>query len=70
MIDYQITGCSWISVKPGHYQFASKPVSSCQIEIDLGPEDFEVHAPDGEWSKVAPFRILSFGNYCLLHLVL
>ena len=61
MIDYKIVGCSWISVIPGRYKLTPKPASSCQIEIDIDAESFVAHAPEGEWAKVAPFRILSFG---------
>lgn len=66
MIDYKIVGCSWISVIPGKYRLSDKPASTAQIEIDMSAEDFVAHLPEGEWSKVAPYRILSFGNYILL----
>ena len=35
-----------------------------QIEIDVSWEDFISHAPEGKWSDVAPFRILSFDIEC------
>lgn len=61
MIDHKIVGCSWISILPGKFRFSAKPASNCQIEVDISPEDFTAHAPEGEWSKSAPFRVLSFG---------
>lgn len=42
----------------------SEHVSSSQIEIDLAFDVLISHQPDGEWSKLAPFRILSFDIEC------
>ena len=39
-------------------------MSRCQIELDVSWEDFISHAPEGDWSKIAPFRILSFDIEC------
>ena len=39
-------------------------MSRCQIELDVSWEDFISHAPEGEWSSIAPFRILSFDIEC------
>ena len=38
--------------------------SSAQIEVDVVWNDFTSHAPDGEWQKIAPLRILSFDIEC------
>ena len=38
--------------------------SRCQIEVDVAWNDVVSHAPDGEWSDVAPLRILSFDIEC------
>ena len=43
---------------------ANFPTSKCQIELDISYEDFISHPPEGEWQKVAPFRILSFDIEC------
>nr|KAG5686080.1 hypothetical protein BaRGS_030695 [Batillaria attramentaria] len=43
---------------------AWSPRSRCQLEVDISWEDLVSHAPEGEWSKVAPFRILSFDIEC------
>jgi len=38
--------------------------SRCQIEADVSWEKLVSHVPEGEWAKVAPFRILSFDIEC------
>lgn len=40
------------------------PRTRCQLEVDISWEDLVSHTPEGEWSKVAPFRILSFDIEC------
>lgn len=68
MVDTRILGCSWIEIPAGKWYKRSNPelpnISQCQIEIDASWKDFIAHAPEGEWSKVAPFRILSFDIEC------
>ena len=39
-------------------------MSRCQIEVDVSWEDFISHEPEGEWSTIAPIRILSFDIEC------
>lgn len=41
-----------------------KITTRCQIEVDVSWTDFIVHAPEGEWSTVANFRIHSFDIEC------
>ncbi|XP_031341099.1 DNA polymerase delta catalytic subunit-like [Photinus pyralis] len=69
MIDTSILGCSWIHLPPGKWYGRGKdskwPITSrCQIECDVSWEDFVAHPPEGEWAKVAPFRIHSFDIEC------
>nr|CAD7203421.1 unnamed protein product [Timema douglasi] len=66
MVDTGVVGCSWVELPAGKYQLRerSKKVSRCQLEADISWEEFVSHAPEGEWSKVAPFRILSFDIEC------
>ena len=76
MIDTKVVGCNWIECPGSKYRLRrpsfttdpnpSKltPVSYCQIELDVSWEDFISHAPEGEWQKIAPFRILSFDIEC------
>lgn len=76
MVDSEVVGCSWIEIPSGKYHMRKKhhndkndpknppPVSRCQVELDVSWEDFIAHQPEGEWAKVAPFRILSFDIEC------
>lgn len=69
MVDLQIVGCSWIELPTGSYTTRNSnslpiPQSTCQLEIDVFCDKIISHAPNGEWSKIAPFRILSFDIEC------
>lgn len=65
-MDTKILGCCWIELPAGKWfkRDDSKITSRCQIEADIAWTDFIVHAPEGEWSSVAKFRILSFDIEC------
>lgn len=83
MVDTSVVGCSWIELPPmswklrGQYGHMLELTTRCQLEVDVAWDAFIAHAPEGEWSKLAPFRILSFdiecagreGN-CLLFLII
>ncbi|CAG8496722.1 650_t:CDS:10 [Diversispora eburnea] len=60
MIDCKVTGANWIEIPPKKYRIIplEERDSHCQIEL------VTCHAPDGEWSKIAPLRILSFDIEC------
>lgn len=69
MVDTGVVGCSWIELPAGNYRIRSnfgRPSieSRCQIEVDVAFDAFIAHEPEGEWAKVAPFRILSFDIEC------
>ncbi|KAJ9587970.1 hypothetical protein L9F63_018599 [Diploptera punctata] len=66
MVDTEIVGCSWVELPPGQWSMrnSSQHTSRCQIEADVSWEKLISHAPEGEWAKVAPFRILSFDIEC------
>ncbi|XP_014787230.1 DNA polymerase delta catalytic subunit [Octopus bimaculoides] len=76
MVDKGVVGCNWIELPKGKYQIRSKNSQSpntpgnpaikshCQLEVDISWEDFISYPAEGEWSKVAPFRILSFDIEC------
>ena len=64
MIDTNVVGMNWIEVPAGKYKLRSKPTSHCQIELEVQWDAFVSHAPEGEWSKIAPLRILSFDIEC------
>jgi DNA polymerase delta subunit 1 len=69
MIDKEIVGACWIEIKPGDYLVTKnlRPgTTTCQYEVDVSYENFIPHAPEGDWSKLAPLRILSFGQFTYL----
>ena len=59
-------GMSWVELPAGKYQLRSGPskISNCQIECQISYKDIISHAPEGEWAKIAPLRILSFDIEC------
>lgn len=67
MIDQDINGCNWLEAPRGTYSVrsAAQRKSLCQIEIDIVYNNVVSHAPEGKWSKLAPFRILSFDIECM-----
>ncbi|XP_052482726.1 DNA polymerase delta catalytic subunit isoform X1 [Gossypium raimondii] len=64
MIDCNIVGGNWIEIPAGKYKKTAKNMSYCQLEFDCLYSDLISHAPEGEFSKMAPFRILSFDIEC------
>mmetsp|Transcript_3469 Transcript_3469/g.7649 ORF Transcript_3469/g.7649 Transcript_3469/m.7649 type:complete len:1149 (-) Transcript_3469:95-3541(-) len=67
MIDKDITGASWLSLPKGTYRLReseSEKGTHCQIEADIFFNEIIPRKPEGEWSKVAPLRILSFDIEC------
>ncbi|KAJ3290887.1 DNA-directed DNA polymerase delta [Borealophlyctis nickersoniae] len=66
MIDMKIPGASWIELVPNTYSIrrSSDKVSTAQLEIDVHCDQIVSHQPEGQWSKIAPVRILSFDIEC------
>ncbi|KZV72219.1 hypothetical protein PENSPDRAFT_751123 [Peniophora sp. CONT] len=66
MVDTKVVGMNWIEVPAGKYKLLTgkDKLSLCQIELRVQWDDFISHAPDGQWSKAAPLRILSFDIEC------
>ncbi|KAK9292029.1 hypothetical protein L1049_019983 [Liquidambar formosana] len=64
MIDCNIVGGNWIEVPARKYKKTVKSLSNCQLEFDCLYSELISHAPEGEFSKMAPFRILSFDIEC------
>lgn len=67
MIDNSIVGMSWIRVKAGTYRIRDSHNKHCNSQYELDIEDFnnvECLPCDGEYSKIAPLRILSFDIEC------
>ncbi|KAL7485072.1 hypothetical protein ACHAW6_012798 [Cyclotella cf. meneghiniana] len=67
MIDHGITGASWLTLPKGSYGLRvgeEKKGTWCQIEADIFYNEVVPRKPEGEWSKLAPLRILSFDIEC------
>ncbi|XP_063229529.1 DNA polymerase delta catalytic subunit [Bacillus rossius redtenbacheri] len=66
MVDAELVGCSWVELPAGKWRLrrAAEHASRCQLEAEVSWELLVSHPPEGEWSKVAPFRILSFDIEC------
>lgn len=71
MVDTNVVGCSWVQLPAGKWTMRKKDsnegpqiVSRCQIEVDVAWNNFIAHEPEGDWAKVAPFKILSFDIEC------
>eukprot|EP00124_Ichthyophonus_hoferi_P000144 Ihof_evm8s5 gene=Ihof_evmTU8s5 len=66
MIDNDVTGCNWIELPAGKYRVRRQndKSSRCQYELDVAYDTFVSHKPEGEWLKIAPFRVLSFDIEC------
>lgn len=66
MIDCKISGMNWVELPAGSYTLRRdyEKTGTCQIEIDICYNKLISHHPEGEWSKVAPLRILSFDIEC------
>lgn len=65
MVDTHLVGCCWVELPSGSWSIRSKDLQTrCQLEVDVAWNKLIVHEPDGEWGRVAPFRILSFDIEC------
>ncbi|KAK1770288.1 putative dna polymerase [Phialemonium atrogriseum] len=64
MVDCGIGGMCWVEAPANRYQLVSNKQSNCQIEAEISYRDLISHKPVGEWSKMAPLRILSFDIEC------
>ncbi|KAJ3090216.1 hypothetical protein HK100_007512 [Physocladia obscura] len=66
MIDTKIRGASWVELQAGKYKIRTNQntTSLAQIEVDVDYKDIISHEPEGDWSKIAPLRILSFDIEC------
>ncbi len=66
MIDRNVVGMSWIRVKHNKYKIINNndKISHCQIEAWCDVNDVEPLSTQGEYSKIAPLRILSIDIEC------
>ena len=79
MVDAKLTGMNWIELPAGRYKLRAdhEKVSECQYEVDIvylifivavlildRMNDLISHSPEGDWSHIAPLRLLSFDIEC------
>ncbi|OBZ82248.1 DNA polymerase delta catalytic subunit [Choanephora cucurbitarum] len=64
MIDCKVLGANWIELPAGEWSFVDKKMSLAQYEVSVRFDKFISHAPEGEWSDIAPLRVLSFDIEC------
>jgi DNA polymerase delta subunit 1 len=64
MIDCKVTGLNWIEIKKENWKRTADKLTTAQLEVDVHYSNLISHSPEGEWSKVAPLRILSFDIEC------
>jgi DNA polymerase delta subunit 1 len=57
---------NWVELRPGKYivREGSQKISNCQIECSIPYSEIVSHAPEGEWARIAPLRVLSFDIEC------
>ncbi|GIL73849.1 hypothetical protein Vretimale_5040 [Volvox reticuliferus] len=65
MVDTKVVGGNWIELPAGTYFLPrSQQLTHCQIEAHVHYTKFISHPPEGEYSKVAPLRIMSIDIEC------
>ena len=67
MIDNNIQGADWIEL-PAHtfsIRDESQKISRCTLEVDVFFDNLVVHPCEGQWSGIAPLRVLSFDIECM-----
>jgi len=66
MVDTNISGMCWVELPALEYEVRadSLKVSHCQLEVDIDYTKVRGHEGLGEWSKIAPMRVLSFDIEC------
>ena len=64
MIDKNIVGMSWLKIPSKKYNIRQNKISHCQIECWCNVDDIEPLSTSGDYSKIAPLRILSIDIEC------
>lgn len=66
MIDNQIDGSGWLTLPKKLYRIRSnsEKTTHAQIEADISYNDVIYHKSEGEWSRMAPIRVLSVDIEC------
>ena len=67
MIDRNIQGSDWLELPPKTFSVRSvhEKVTRCTIEADIYHDQLIVHPCEGQWSAIAPLRVLSFDIECM-----
>lgn len=65
MIDNGIVGMSWLTLPKSKYKkrYINK-ISTAQIEVEISFRHVLSHAPEGQYAKIAPIRVLSIDIEC------
>ena len=64
MVDRKIKGASWLTLPGGKYGDRLIKETTCSYECTIDYRHIIAHEPDGDWSRVAPLRILSYDIEC------
>ncbi|KAF9974253.1 DNA-directed DNA polymerase delta [Actinomortierella ambigua] len=64
MIDCKVAGANWIELPAGSYSLRHDHNSNAQINVEVAYDKMISHEPEGDWSKIAPLRIMSFDIEC------
>ena len=65
MVDTELYGCSWMECKEVYLRKHDEKETTAQIEFDVGLKNVIGKKPEGDWSKNAKTRILSFDIECI-----
>ena len=67
MIDNNIQGSDWLELprKTFSVRPEAQKVTRCSIEADVYFDQIVVHPCEGQWSAIAPLRVLSFDIECM-----
>ena len=66
MVDANMSGMNWLLLRAGSYKILEPAarLSRCQIEVSADWRNVVSFEPVGEWSAIAPLRVLSFDIEC------
>ncbi|ODV92596.1 hypothetical protein CANCADRAFT_89320 [Tortispora caseinolytica NRRL Y-17796] len=64
MVDCGISGMSWITLPQNKYTIDISSDSNCQLSVSVPWNELIAHPAEGEWSKMAPLRVLSYDIEC------
>ena len=66
MIDNNIQGADWIEFPARTFSIRpeERKISRCTMEVDIFYDQLIVHPCEGQWSSIAPLRVLSFDIEC------